>query len=141
METPKEHSAGFIVARKGPKGPEYLLLQSRSGTWLPPKGHLEPGETVDEASIRELEEETGLSKHIKKVPGNEFDIYYDTWKGRKRVTFFLATLEADVQPVLSHEHQSFMWLRPHQAVEHMKKATKEQMKGILDKCETALSMH
>jgi 8-oxo-dGTP pyrophosphatase MutT (NUDIX family) len=39
-----------------------LLLQRRSddGTWGLPGGYVEPGESVEEAAARELQEETGL---------------------------------------------------------------------------------
>jgi 8-oxo-dGTP pyrophosphatase MutT (NUDIX family) len=37
-----------------------LIFHKRLGTWLPPGGELEPGETPLEAAERELFEETGL---------------------------------------------------------------------------------
>lgn len=37
-----------------------LLLQRPEGTWDPPGGRLAPGETFEEAAVRELYEETGL---------------------------------------------------------------------------------
>lgn len=38
-----------------------LLHRHRKlGRWLPPGGHIEPGELPDEAAIREVEEETGV---------------------------------------------------------------------------------
>lgn len=39
------------------------MVQHRigNGAWLFPKGHVEPGETDEEAARREIEEETGLS--------------------------------------------------------------------------------
>lgn len=42
-----------------------LLLKHRKlGFWVQPGGHIEPGETPDEAAIRETKEETGLEVEI-----------------------------------------------------------------------------
>jgi 8-oxo-dGTP pyrophosphatase MutT (NUDIX family) len=37
-----------------------LLLQRPTGTWEPPAGRLQPGESFEEGAIRELYEETGM---------------------------------------------------------------------------------
>jgi ADP-ribose pyrophosphatase YjhB (NUDIX family) len=48
-----------------------VLLQKRSdvGLWGIPSGHVEPGETVAEAAIRELQEETNLHIRIQTLFG------------------------------------------------------------------------
>ena len=48
-----------------------VLLQKRSdvGLWGIPSGHIEIGETVSEAAIREVKEETNLDIRIKKLIG------------------------------------------------------------------------
>lgn len=48
-----------------------VLLQKRSdvGLWGIPSGHVEPGETVAEAAIREVQEETNLHIRILKLIG------------------------------------------------------------------------
>lgn len=53
--------AGAIVLRDGINGREILLLyRNKQKDWGFPKGHVEKGETVQEATIREIKEETGL---------------------------------------------------------------------------------
>lgn len=43
------------------RGDKTLLLKHKKlGLWLPPGGHVEPGETPDEGVRREVREETGL---------------------------------------------------------------------------------
>lgn len=42
-----------------------LLLHRKLGKWLPPGGHIEPGELPDDAAVREVYEETGV--HIELV--------------------------------------------------------------------------
>lgn len=41
-------------------GKTLLLMHKKLGMWLPPGGHIDEGETPDEAALREVREETGL---------------------------------------------------------------------------------
>lgn len=41
-------------------GKVLLHLHRKLGMWLPPGGHIEPGELPDDAAVREVFEETGL---------------------------------------------------------------------------------
>ncbi|TAK36813.1 MAG: NUDIX hydrolase [Chloroflexota bacterium] len=59
-EEGKETSAGGVVFKEG----QVVLLRRHSGEWVMPKGHVEPGETPEEAALREVEEETGLRARI-----------------------------------------------------------------------------
>jgi 8-oxo-dGTP pyrophosphatase MutT (NUDIX family) len=56
METVRYHAAGGIVVRGG----QALLLYKKSkGETMLPKGHVEAGETLEAAALRETREETG----------------------------------------------------------------------------------
>lgn len=59
-----EHSAGGIIVEDG----RVLLIQVRNlegaEVWTFPKGHLEAGETPQDAAIREVAEETGFNCEI-----------------------------------------------------------------------------
>lgn len=46
-----------------------LTRRSDSGRWCLPGGHMEPGETVEEACIRECREETGLDVRVVRLIG------------------------------------------------------------------------
>lgn len=41
-------------------GKVLLLYHRKLGKWLPPGGHVEPGELPDDAAVREVYEETGI---------------------------------------------------------------------------------
>ena len=57
--TEREHSAGGLVVREG----KVLLVRvcnlKQEIVWCLPKGHLEKGETPEQAAVREVREETG----------------------------------------------------------------------------------
>ena len=44
-----------------PRGEVLLQLRRDTGTWAPPSGGVEPGETIAECAIREVLEETGIT--------------------------------------------------------------------------------
>ena len=53
----KTHSAGGVVLNRGG---EVLVVNQRGNSWSLPKGHVDPGESVEEAARREIEEESGV---------------------------------------------------------------------------------
>ncbi|MHB0996426.1 MAG: NUDIX hydrolase [Elusimicrobiales bacterium] len=57
--TSQEHSAGGVIVEDG----RVLLIQMRNlkgeKVWTFPKGHIDPGETAEQAAVREVLEETG----------------------------------------------------------------------------------
>lgn len=65
-EIVREPTSGGIVFRPTADGKdiEILLIEDTKGRWTIPKGHIEPGESAKQTTIREIGEETGL-KQIK----------------------------------------------------------------------------
>ncbi len=51
---------GFVVR----EGRTLLLWHRKNRLWLPPGGHVDPGEEPEGAVLREIEEETGLTARI-----------------------------------------------------------------------------
>lgn len=60
-----EVSAGGVLVEAG----EVLVIRHARGEWIMPKGHLEPGESAEEAALREVREETGLAAEIVELLG------------------------------------------------------------------------
>jgi 8-oxo-dGTP pyrophosphatase MutT (NUDIX family) len=95
---------------------EVLLISTRGGRrWQLPKGHLEAGETPEEAAVREICEETGVTGRLVRPLGVlEYDFRDRT--GRriiKRVDYFLLRYEdgsaADYDPVEVSGARWFGW--------------------------------
>ncbi|MEX0748755.1 MAG: NUDIX hydrolase [Candidatus Saccharimonadales bacterium] len=59
-KTVPEETAGGVVFRRTERGIEILMIQDAKDRWTIPKGHVEPGERIEETAVREIEEETGL---------------------------------------------------------------------------------
>ncbi len=89
--TRQEVCAGGIVIRQIESGfePEILFIQDKYGMMSLPKGHLEPGETLEEAALREVCEETGVVARIKGPVGETR--YRFPWRGEvvsKTVSYY-----------------------------------------------------
>jgi 8-oxo-dGTP pyrophosphatase MutT (NUDIX family) len=60
-------SAGGVVYRRGAEGIEVVLCgRTVDGVWGLPKGTPNPGESLEEAAVREVSEETGLQVAIER---------------------------------------------------------------------------
>ena len=66
--TVEETSAGGLVIDRSGSAPRAAVIArlNRAGRmeWCLPKGHLERGETAEQAAVREIEEETGIRGKI-----------------------------------------------------------------------------
>jgi 8-oxo-dGTP pyrophosphatase MutT (NUDIX family) len=96
----QETSAGGIVYRY--RGGSCMVLiagRRRPPTgrllWGFPKGHVEPGETLAEAAVREVREETGIEAVIQSLLGDVRYVFVkrpgadDAVRVRKRVRYYL----------------------------------------------------
>ena len=63
---PRIQQAGAIAARVRGDDTEFLLVTARKqpDEWIFPKGHIERGETAEDAALRELREETGVTAEL-----------------------------------------------------------------------------
>lgn len=84
--------AGGVVFR--PDG-AVLVLRHIEGTWVFPKGHIDPGETALGAALREVEEEAGV---VTRCPDPDFWVTtrYENARGVPRaITWFWLLTEAE----------------------------------------------
>jgi 8-oxo-dGTP pyrophosphatase MutT (NUDIX family) len=89
----KQTSAGGVIFRKSENSVQIILISVKNGqAWSLPKGIVNKGETIEEAALREVSEETGLTGRIVDKLGDINYWYYikeENIKCRKTVYFYL----------------------------------------------------
>jgi 8-oxo-dGTP diphosphatase len=103
-DVPEDQAAGGVLLRDGRVA---VIHRPKYDDWSLPKGHLDPGETWEQAALREVEEETGIRGRL----GPELEpVHYITSKGRpKTVRYWLMDAEdGDFRP--NDEVDELRWL-------------------------------
>jgi 8-oxo-dGTP pyrophosphatase MutT (NUDIX family) len=111
------HAAGGVVIRDD--GARVLLLERPGRKELRlPKGHIEAGETREQAAVREVQEETGYADvTIVADLGSYTHTFYDFVRDRevtRTESYFLMRLIGErpyTGPHLDHENFSRRWVR------------------------------
>ena len=98
LRTVEETSAGgLVVDRRTPGDPRAALIarHDRRGrlVWSLPKGHVEAGETAEDAAVREVEEETGILGRVL-APLGTIDFWFVAEDRRVHKTVHHHLLEA-----------------------------------------------
>ena len=103
-------AAGGVVLRDGRLA---VVHRPRYDDWSLPKGKLDPGESFEEAALREVEEETGLRcRLVRELPAVEYEV-----RGRpKLVRYWAMEVEDDTPFVPNDEVDEVRWLEPGEAL-------------------------
>jgi 8-oxo-dGTP pyrophosphatase MutT (NUDIX family) len=99
-------AAGGVVVRDG----QVLLVhRPRYDDWTFPKGKLDPGESFEDAALREVEEETGLRCSLgRELPSTRYEV-----DGKpKLVRYWLMEPASETPFVPNDETDELRWLPP-----------------------------
>lgn len=142
MRHQRHRSAGIIVFRRDQDACLFLLILSRltkRPLWEFPKGGVDEGETVREAALRELFEETGINEsEVRLIPEFEKTEDYRFTSGRsdrrslihKQVTYYLAETDKAEIVLSAKESSEFAWLTLPEAMKRLR--YKERRKLLQD---------
>jgi 8-oxo-dGTP pyrophosphatase MutT (NUDIX family) len=142
MKTRELISAGGVAYRKNDATPEIALIKTASeGRWQLPKGHVDPGESIEQTALREVLEEAGIRCEI--VGELEsIDYWYVERHGKrperihKTVHFYLMRyIYGDVNDHDDEVHEA-RWVEAGKAAEMLAFETE---KGVAEKALASIS--
>ena len=125
--TEYQHSSGGLVVRAG----QVLLIATGAGRrWQLPKGHIEPGESIEQAAVREVREETGVDGRIRATLPS-IDYFFVDKEGRrvrKHVDYFLLDYVAgDEHGFDPHEVDDARWFDWQEALARLSHANERRV--------------
>lgn len=89
-----EQAGGIVLV-----GDRLVLRRTGRGDWVFPKGHVEPGESLEEAAVREIREESGLEAAILDYAG---ELRFRQDGEIRRVHFFIMKVMGQLPSWDSH---------------------------------------
>ena len=107
-------AAGGVVLNGD--GEVAVVFRPKYDDWTLPKGKLEPGETEEEAAVREVEEETGYTGEL----GDELGtVSYTDRHGRPKIVHYwrMNVTGGEFQP--NREVSELRWLSPDEAARQL----------------------
>ncbi|MGH3763126.1 NUDIX domain-containing protein [Actinophytocola sp.] len=97
-----------VIRREG----QLLMAKQRTKSWsFLPGGHVEPGERVEVALVREIAEELGTEAKIAGFVGVVEHGYVEDGVTHHEINLVFEVDIADAQPTSKEDHLEFHWLR------------------------------
>jgi 8-oxo-dGTP pyrophosphatase MutT (NUDIX family) len=113
-------SAGGILFRRREDETELCLIRDDYGYWTFPKGKLEPGETPEQAALREVREEVEVAQTsiVAALGTNKYHFRIGENTVNKTVHWFLMEVPPGVEctPVRAERVQDAGWFPPETAL-------------------------
>ncbi len=141
-KTIQQTSAGGIVFHRLDDRIDVALIARTSPRrrviWALPKGWVEPGETIPDAALREIREETGLTGRVVEPLGHiEYSFYSpeDSARIQKTVHFFLVEYVSGDTADHDHEVDEARWWPLDVALAQM---TYESERHVMEKARNRL---
>ena len=117
-----ETSSGGVVYRPFDTGPAVLLIRDPYNNWGLPKGHIESGESSEEAAVRETLEEAGVTARIVEFLTTARQVV----RGAPQwVDYYLMAMETEGE---GEEGRRVAWLAEEAAI---RRITYEQSRAVL----------
>jgi 8-oxo-dGTP pyrophosphatase MutT (NUDIX family) len=113
-------AGGLVLNEK-----QEILMIFRRGKWDLPKGKLDEGETIEACAVREVMEETGLTKlDLGPLLSITHHTYFDTWLKEeviKETHWFLmqASAEEQLVPQTAEDIKIIEWVSPANLVDKL----------------------
>lgn len=126
-----ETSAGGVVFRRLDRGRVFLLIRDPYENWGLPKGHIEPGETPEQAALREVAEETSLTglRVLAQLPTIDWHFRDRGVHVHKYCHFFLMeSPDGEPRPEMEEGISACVWLPLKRALGTL---TYENARGVL----------
>ena len=122
-------AAGGLVRRL--RGGDALVHRPKYDDWSIPKGKLDPGESFEQAALREVEEETGLRCTLGRALG---EARYEDHKGRPKLVRYWLMTPLGGRFLPDREVDELAWLTPAEALERLTyQFDRELVEGLDDR--------
>lgn len=110
MQTTGVSAGGVIVKKEGDSYSILLLRDTRFPEWYFAKGHVEPGETLEQAALREVGEEAGLHQLKIHFHLGSYERFVEKANELKTIHYFLMSpTQEEVPTSPDNDHVELKW--------------------------------